>query len=109
APRAAAGCAAGDSADAADPQPGPARARANSRRNTRFPGALLRLGARGAGAIDGLGGLVVAACAGASPGRPGMMKPLHAMIGGAQKAGTTSLVNYLAQHPRLCVHNGREL
>lgn len=38
-----------------------------------------------------------------------MMKPLHAMIGGAQKAGTTSLVNYLAQHPRLCVHNGREL
>lgn len=37
------------------------------------------------------------------------MKPLHAMVGGAQKAGTSSLANYLSQHPALCLQTDREL
>lgn len=36
------------------------------------------------------------------------MKPIDAMIGGAQKAGTSSLLAYLGQHPQLCIHGRRE-
>lgn len=31
------------------------------------------------------------------------------MIAGAQKAGTSSLVRYLAQHPQICTHQQREM
>jgi hypothetical protein len=38
------------------------------------------------------------------------MEPqIHLMIGGAAKAGTTSLLNYLGQHPDVVTHSRREL
>ncbi len=37
------------------------------------------------------------------------MRPLDAMIAGAQKAGTSSLLSYLAQHPSIVTHRAREL
>jgi hypothetical protein len=37
------------------------------------------------------------------------MKPIDVMIVGAQKAGTTSLQSYLAQHPRLDSHEQTEM
>lgn len=33
-----------------------------------------------------------------------MVRPIQLMIGGAQKAGTTSLLRYLAQHPHIHTH-----
>ncbi len=40
---------------------------------------------------------------------PGQQKKISLMIIGAQKAGTTSLKNYLGQHPSLQVHPHKEL
>jgi len=36
------------------------------------------------------------------------MRRIEVMIGGAQKAGTTTLKNWLAQHPEVCSHVSRE-
>jgi hypothetical protein len=38
-----------------------------------------------------------------------MIKPIQLMIAGAQKAGTTSLFRYLAQHPEIHTHPHREM
>jgi hypothetical protein len=38
-----------------------------------------------------------------------MSKPIDLMIVGAQKAGTTSLLRYLGNHPVICIHNQIEL
>jgi hypothetical protein len=38
-----------------------------------------------------------------------VIRPIQLMIVGAQKAGTTSLFRYLAQHPAICAHPQREL
>ena len=38
-----------------------------------------------------------------------MAKPIDLMIVGAQKAGTTSLLRYIMQHPEICVHSHREM
>lgn len=35
-------------------------------------------------------------------------RPIDLMIGGAQKAGTSSLKAYLGQHPHVCAHGSRE-
>lgn len=37
------------------------------------------------------------------------MRPVQLMIIGAQKAGTTSLLQYLAQHPYVCTHGQSEM
>jgi hypothetical protein len=38
-----------------------------------------------------------------------VVKPIQLMIAGAPKAGTTSLLRYLAQHPDICTHPQREM
>jgi hypothetical protein len=38
-----------------------------------------------------------------------MVRPIQVMIAGAQKAGTTSLFQYLTQHPQLSTHPHREM
>ncbi len=38
-----------------------------------------------------------------------MAKPIELMIVGAQKAGTSSLVRYLGEHPKVCTHDTREM
>jgi hypothetical protein len=38
-----------------------------------------------------------------------MERPIDLMIIGAQKAGTTSLLRYIMQHPEICVHSHREM
>lgn len=37
-----------------------------------------------------------------------MIKPITLMIVGAQKAGTSSLLRYLGQHPGICIHRQHE-
>ena len=37
-----------------------------------------------------------------------MTRPIDVMIAGAPKAGTSSLKNYLWQHPQVCMHKQRE-
>jgi len=37
-----------------------------------------------------------------------IIHPIQMMIIGAQKAGTSSLLRYIAQHPEICTHNQRE-
>lgn len=38
-----------------------------------------------------------------------MTSPIDLMIIGAQKAATSSLHHYLAQHPNICTHSQREM
>jgi Sulfotransferase domain len=40
---------------------------------------------------------------------PARIRPIDAIIAGAQKAGTSSLAGYLAQHPSVCTHERLEL
>lgn len=37
------------------------------------------------------------------------LRPIDLLIAGAQKAGTTSLTDYLAQHPAICAHERSEI